>query len=169
MGGIGSAKTSGNYAASLLPGRKAREAGCDQVLFLDAKERRYLEELGGMNVFCRMGNTLVTPPLTGSILRGITRDSILRLAPDLGYRIEERMISVEEVRDRVSDGTLDEMFAVGTAAVVTAIGSLRDRSEEVVVGDGEVGKAARELYDQLTGIQWGRVEDPYGWTKVLEA
>ena len=169
VGGIGSAKTSGNYAASLLPGRKAMEAGCNQVLFLDAKERRYLEELGGMNVFCRMGDALVTPPLTGSILPGITRDSILRLAPDLGYRVEERMISIEEVRDRIADDTLSEMFAVGTAAVVTAIGALRDRGEEVVIGDGDVGEAARKLYDRLTGIQYGRVEDTYGWTRIVEA
>ena len=169
IGGIGAAKTSGNYAASLLPGRRAIESGCNQVLFLDARERRYLEELGGMNIFCRIGETLVTPPLTGSILPGVTRDSILKLAPDHGFEVEERMISIEEVRDRISDHTLDEMFAVGTAAVVTAIGSLLDRDERVIVGDGGVGEAARTLYDRLSGIQRGREPDPHGWVHVVAA
>ncbi len=163
VGGIGFAKTSGNYAASLLPGEIAKKKGCSQVLYLDAKELRYIEELGGMNVFCRFDDTLATSPLTGSILPGVTRDSILTLAPDLGYKVEERPISIDEIKEGARTGKLKEMFAVGTAAVVTAIGSLLVEDEEIVIGDGDVGEAARRLYDHLTGIQFGRIPDKYGW------
>lgn len=168
VGGIGFAKTAGNYAASLLPGRIAAEKGCSQVLYLDARERRYIEELGGMNVMCRFGGRLVTPPLTGSILPGVTRDSILRLAPDFGYEVEERPIAIDEIVDGAKSGELEEMFAVGTAAVVTSIGELLVEDEPVRIADGGVGKTARELYDRLTAIQYGRAEDPYGWTRIVE-
>jgi branched-chain amino acid aminotransferase len=168
-GGIGFAKTAGNYAASLLPGKIAAEKGCSQVLYLDAKEHKYIEELGGMNVFCRFGKTLATSPLTGSILPGVTRRSILEMAPDLGYEVEERPISIDEIKQKAGSGELDEMFAVGTAAVVTAIGSLLYQDEDIVIGDGGVGSTATELYDALTGIQFGKSEDRYGWTRVVEA
>ncbi len=168
VGGIGFAKTSGNYAASLLPGRLAAEKGCSQVLYLDARERRYIEELGGMNVFCRFGGRLVTPPLGGSILPGVTRDSILRLAPDLGYEVEERPIAIDEIVEGARSGELGEMFAVGTAAVVTAIGELLVEDEPVRIADGGVGETARQLYGALTDIQYGRAEDPYGWTRIVE-
>ncbi|GAB4369259.1 MAG: branched-chain amino acid aminotransferase [Acidobacteriota bacterium] len=168
VGGIGFAKTAGNYAASLLPGRIAAEKGCSQVLYLDARERRYIEELGGMNVFCRFGGRLVTPPLTGSILPGVTRDSILRLAPDLGYEVEERPIAIDEIVDGARSGELGEMFAVGTAAVVTAIGELVVEDEPVRIGDGGVGETATQLYRKLTDIQYGRGPDPYGWTRIVE-
>ncbi|MDQ7006635.1 MAG: branched-chain amino acid aminotransferase [Acidobacteriota bacterium] len=168
VGGIGFAKTSGNYAASLLAGEIARRKGCSQVLYLDAREGRYIEELGGMNVFCRFGDTLATSPLTGSILPGVTRDSILRLAPDFGLKTEERPISIGEIKERAADGSLNEVFAVGTAAVVTAIGSLLYEDEEIVIGDGGVGEMAQKLYDRLTGIQYGRLEDPYGWIRFID-
>lgn len=167
MGGIGFAKTAGNYAASLLPGVIAREKGCSQVLYLDSRELRYIEELGGMNVFCRFGKTLSTSPLTGTILPGVTRDSILRLGPKMGFEVEERPIAIDEVVAGAREGRLEEMFAVGTAAVVTAIGSLLVEDEDVVIGDGGVGQAARDLYERLSGIQFGREKDPFGWTRVV--
>ncbi len=167
VGGIGFAKTSGNYAASLLPGKIAKEKGCAQVLYLDAKEFKYIEELGGMNVMCLFGKTLATPALDGSILPGVTRDSILTLAREMGYEVEERRISVDEIREGVRTGALNEMFAVGTAAVVTSIGTLLIEEEEVVIGDGGVGEAARSFYERLTGIQFGRLPDPFGWTRIV--
>jgi branched-chain amino acid aminotransferase len=167
-GGIGFAKTAGNYAASLLPGKIAVDKGCSQVLYLDAKEHRYIEELGGMNVFCKFGNTLATSPLTGSILPGVTRRSILELAPELGYEVEERPITIDEIKDKAASGELEEMFAVGTAAVVTAIGSLLYEDEDIVIQDGGVGKTAKHLYDTLTDIQFGRAQDVHGWTRIVE-
>ena len=167
VGGIGYAKTAGNYAASLLPGQIAKEKGCAQVLYLDAKEFKYIEELGGMNVMCLFGDTLATPPLDGSILPGVTRDSIMTLAREMGLRVEERPISVDEIRKGASSGELKEMFAVGTAAVVTAIGTLLIEDEEVVIGDGGAGATAQALYDKLTGIQFGRLPDEHGWTRIV--
>lgn len=167
VGGIGAAKTSGNYAASLLPGRVAAEKNCSQVLYLDAREHRYLEELGGMNVFCLFGDTLATPPLTGSILPGVTRLSILEMAGDLGYRVEERPIAIEEVVTGAKSGALAEMFAVGTAAVVTPIGEVLVEDEPVVIGDGQAGHNAQKLYDAITSIQFGRVADRYKWTRIV--
>lgn len=168
VGGIGFAKTSGNYAASLLPGEIAKKKGCSQVLYLDAREGKYIEELGGMNVFCRIGETLATSPLTGSILPGVTRDSILRLASEFGLETEQRPISIGEIKERIADGSMQEVFAVGTAAVVTAIGSLLYEDEEIIVGDGGVGEMAQKLYDRLTGIQYGRQPDPFGWVRFID-
>jgi len=170
VGGIGFAKTSGNYAASLLPGSIAKENDCSQVLYLDAKEQRYIEELGGMNVYCQFENRLVTSPLTGSILPGVTRDSIRHLAPELGLEVDERPVSIEEIEEGVNSGSLKEMFAVGTAAVVTAIGELRiEGYGDLVVGDGGVGRTAESLYDRLTGIQFGREPDSHGWTRKVRS
>ncbi len=168
VGGIGFAKTSGNYAASLLAGQLAKEKGCSQVLYLDAKENKYIEELGGMNVFCRFGDTLATSPLTGSILPGVTRDSILQLAPEFGLKVEERNISIGEIKECAADGTLHEIFAVGTAAVVTAIGSLLYEDEEIQIGDGGVGRQAHRLYDCLTDIQYGRKAETRGWVRFVD-
>ncbi len=169
VGGIGFAKTSGNYAASLLPGEIAKKKGCSQVLYLDAREGTYLEELGGMNVYCRFEDTLATSPLTGSILPGVTRNSIMTLADEFGLSVEERPISIGEVKERAADGSLKEMFAVGTAAVVTAMGSLVYEDEEIVVGDGGVGETSKKLYEKLTGIQYGRVADDHGWVRFVES
>lgn len=170
VGGIGFAKTAGNYAASLYPGNIAKANGCSQVLYLDAKEHRYIEELGGMNVYCRFEDTLATSPLTGSILPGVTRDSIRALAPEMGLKVEERRVPLDEIQQRAADGSLKEMFAVGTAAVVTAIGSLVVEGEgEVTIGGGGVGEVSRSLYDKITGIQYGREPDPHGWVRKVPA
>ncbi len=167
VGGIGFAKTSGNYAASLLAGKIAAEKGCSQVLYLDAKENKFIEELGGMNVFCRFGKTIATSPLTGSILPGVTRNSIMTLAPEFGLAVEERNISIGEIKERAADGSLSEVFAVGTAAVVTAIGSLLYEDEEITIGDGGIGDVSQQLYDRLTGIQYGRLADAHKWVRFV--
>jgi branched-chain amino acid aminotransferase len=172
VGGIGFAKSAGNYAASLLPGKIAYDKGCDQVLFLDAKEHRYLEELGGMNVFCVIDGTLVTPALSGSILSGVTRRSILELAPKLGVKTQERPIAIDEVLHGLTTGRVTEVFAVGTAAVVTAIGELvvrgdgvRDRT--IRVASGTVGPLAERLYTELCGLHCGEIKDDFGWVQVV--
>jgi branched-chain amino acid aminotransferase len=165
-GGTGAAKCGGNYAASLVAQAEAIEAGCDQVVFLDAVERRFIDELGGMNVFFVYDdNTLVTPPLTGTILPGITRDAILTLAAAAGHRIEERPISFADWQADAASGRLREAFACGTAAVITPIGQVRFPDGEFLVGGGEPGRSTMALRQQLVDIQRGRVEDPYGWVQ----
>ena len=167
VGSIGFAKSAGNYAASLLPGKTAHDKGCDQVLFLDAKEHRYLEELGGMNVFCVRDGVLLTPPLSGSILPGVTRASILELAPRLGMKAEERPIAIDELLADLGSGRVSEMFAVGTAAVVTSIGSLVVKDRTVQVTGDRVGPVAHRLYDHLSGLHRGEVNDELGWMQVI--
>lgn len=168
-GGTGAAKTGGNYAASLLPQAEAAEHGCAQVLFLDSIERRYLEELGGMNiVLVRRDNTLVTPD-SDSILEGITRDSVLALARDRGYRVEQRPVTLDEWRDGVASGDIVEAFACGTAAVITPIGEIKSADDRGIVMPGVEDSLAMSLRDELTGIQYGRVEDRHGWLHRLDA
>ncbi len=164
-GGTGAAKCGGNYAASLLPQQKAQEQGCSQVLFLDPVEGRYLEELGGMNVFLVYGktNTLVTPALSGSILEGITRESILQLARDRGMNVEERQVSIDEWKDGVSSGQITEVFACGTAAVVTPIGQLKGEGFSVGDINAPAGEVTMSLRKELTDIQYGRLPDRHGW------
>lgn len=164
-GGTGAAKCGGNYATSLVAQAEAVENGCDQVVFLDAVERRYVDELGGMNVFFVYGDTLVTPPLTGTILPGITRDSIITLARDRGLSVEERPVAFEDWRSDAQNGRLDEVFACGTAAVLTPIGVVRDPSGEFTIGDGGTGPLTVSLRQSLVDIQRGRVPDPYGWVR----
>jgi len=163
-GGTGAAKCGGNYASSLLPQQEAAAQGCSQVLFLDPVEGKYLEELGGMNVFLvyRDGR-LVTPALSGSILEGITRSSILQLARDRGMQVEERKVSLDEWQAGAASGEITEAFACGTAAVVTPIGELK--GEGVSIGDihAPVGPVTLALREELTGIQYGRVPDRHGW------
>ncbi len=166
-GGVGEAKTGGNYAASLLAGQEAKQKGYSQVLWLDAIERKYVEEVGAMNMFFVFGRALVTSPLTGSILRGVTRDSVLTLAPELGYTGEERMLSIDEVVQGAEDGTLTEVFGAGTAASISPVGTLEYRGTVYKVGDGGVGPVSRALYDELTGIQYGEKSDRFGWTRVI--
>lgn len=166
-GGMGDAKTAGNYAASLLPARLAAERGYHQVLYLDAAEKRYVEELGGMNLFIRSGNTLSTPPLTGTILPGITRDSLISLAGDHGYEVEERPIAIDDLVAKIDAGQVDEIFACGTAAVATPIGVIGHQGLDHKVGDGRAGEATRTLFKALTDIQFGRGADPRGWTRVV--
>ena len=163
-GGTGAAKCGGNYAASLLPQQQAQAQGCSQVLFLDPVEGKYLEELGGMNVFMVMRDgSLVTPALSGSILEGITRESILQLARDRGMQVVERKVSLEELKQGISSGEISEVFACGTAAVVTPIGQLK--GEDFCVGslDGEPGEVTMALRKELTDIQYGRIPDRHNW------
>jgi branched-chain amino acid aminotransferase len=163
-GGTGAAKCGGNYAASLIAQAEAIEHGCDQVVFLDAVERRYVDELGGMNVFYVFDDgTISTPPLTGAILPGITRASVLKLGADLGYQVREQPYSFAQWRADATGGRLREAFACGTAAVITPIGTVRSVDGEFVVADGGTGPVTTRLRSALVDIQRGRVKDPYGW------
>jgi len=167
-GGTGAAKTGGNYAAGLLAQADAREEGYNGVLWLDAKGRRDIEEIGAMNMMVVIEDKIVTAPLTGSILPGITRESILKLAPTLGLEVEERKVSIEEVIERVRDGSLSEAFGAGTAAVITPIGTLGYKGSKLSITGDKVGPVANLLYESLTNIQFGRAADPYGWMTVLD-
>lgn len=170
-GGTGEAKFAGNYAASLVAQAQAIEQGCDQVVWLDALERRYIEEMGGMNLFFVFGSgsdaRLVTPTLSGSLLPGITRDSLLTLATEAGYTVEERKISVDEWEKKNESGEITEVFACGTAAVITPVGRVRSADHEFTVGDGEPGEVSMALRNTLTGIQRGTFEDTHGWMTKL--
>jgi len=166
-GGTGSAKAGGNYAASLLAGRKAKERGFEQVLWLDGIHRRYVEEVGAMNIFFVVDGRLVTPPLTDSFLAGVTRDSVLALAPTLGLEVDESPVAIEDLLRDLRSGRASEAFGTGTAAVVSPVGALGYRDETIKVGDGGVGPVTRRLYDTLTGIQYGRLPDPFGWMRRI--
>jgi len=167
-GGTGAAKCGGNYAASLLPQQKAYAQGCSQVLFLDPVEGKYIEELGGMNVFLVYKNgTLVTPALSGSILEGITRESILQLARDRGLKVEERKISIDEWKQGVTSGEISEVFACGTAAVITPIGELKGEGFSVGDINAPAGEVTMSLRKELTDIQYGRLPDRHGWLVQL--
>ena len=167
-GGTGAAKCGGNYAAGLSAQAEAIENGCDQVVYLDAVERRYVDELGGMNVFFVLDDgSLVTPPLTGTILPGITRDSVIRLAERAGHPVAERPISMDEWREGAASGAIREAFACGTAAVITPIGTVKNPDGEFTVADGGSGELTMSLRKQLVDIQRGRAEDPYGWVQKL--
>jgi branched-chain amino acid aminotransferase len=167
VGGVGDAKTGGNYAASLMAGAKAEAKGFSQVLWLDAKEKRYVEEVGSMNIFFVFGNKLVTPSLGGSILPGITRASVIELAKNLGYPVEERQISIDEVVNGLENGTLTEAFGSGTAAVISPVGSLQYKGQDHLVGNNLVGKITQELYTKLVDIQYGKTKDSFGWVKEI--
>ena len=162
-GGTGAAKTMGNYAASLMAGTKAVAVGYSQVLWLDALNHKYLEEVGTMNVFVKFDDELVTPPLSGSILAGITRDSVLTLTKDMGHQVRERPVSIDEILEGIASGKVQEMFGCGTAAIIAPIGSLWYERKEYTVSNGKTGELTQTLFDQLTGIQSGEREDPYGW------
>jgi branched-chain amino acid aminotransferase len=162
-GGTGFAKCGGNYAAAFVAQRQAVENGCDQVVWLDAHEHRYVEEMGGMNLFFVFGNKLVTPSLTGTLLPGVTRDSILTLAADLGLDAEERLISTEEWQAGCQSGELTEVFACGTAAVVTPVGSVKGTDRAWTVGTGEPGEVTMRIREELVGIQYGSRPDPHNW------
>ena len=163
-GGTGAAKCGGNYAASLLPQQEAYENGCPQVLFLDSQEGKYIEELGGMNVFLVLKDgTLVTPELTGSILEGVTRKSIIQLARDRGHQVQERKVTIDEWRDGIASGEVAEAFACGTAAVVTPIAALKGRGFMAGDENAPAGKLTMSLRQELTDIQAGRLPDRHGW------
>ncbi len=168
-GGVGEAKTGGNYAASLFLGEEVATRGFTQVLWLDAIEGRYIEEVGAMNIcFVRRDGSLVTPALTGSILAGITRDSLLKLAPTLGHPISEERLDVDEVLAGIDSGAITEVFGCGTAAVISPVGRLSFKGREYIVNDNKAGPVAQRLYRELTAIQYGQVEDPFGWTIPVE-
>jgi branched-chain amino acid aminotransferase len=166
-GGVGEAKTAGNYAASLMASEKAKELGFTQVLWLDAAERRYIEEVGTMNIFFLLEDALVTPELSGSILPGITRDSVLRLARGWGLRVEERPITINEVLEKVKNKALKECFGTGTAAVISPVGDLYYKGENYSINGGKTGDLAQRLFDEITGLQYGERKDAYGWMDII--
>ena len=166
-GGTGTAKTGGNYAASLRAGNIAEQKGYSQVLWLDGIHRKYIEEVGAMNVMFKINGKIVTPDLNGSILDGITRKSCIQLLKDWGYEVEERRISADELFDAAKSGELEEAWGCGTAAVVSPIGELAKGDEKAILSGGKIGAVTQKLYDTLTGIQWGRVEDPHNWIMKL--
>ncbi|MEE1143844.1 MAG: branched-chain amino acid aminotransferase [Acutalibacteraceae bacterium] len=167
-GGTGYAKCGGNYAASNRAGEKAEQKGYSQVLWLDGVHRKYIEEVGAMNVMFKIDGEIVTPMLTGSILPGITRKSCLELLSDEGYKVSERLISVEELEEALKAGKLEEAWGCGTAAVVSPIGELCYKDEVFVINGGKIGEVTQHLYDTLTGIQWGKIEDKYGWIREVK-
>jgi branched-chain amino acid aminotransferase len=172
-GGTGEAKCAGNYAATVAPQAQAAEEGCDQVVWLDAAEHRYVEEMGGMNLFFVYGSgpsaRILTPALTGSLLAGVTRDSLLIMAKDLGYIAEEGRISTDEWQAGNASGEITEVFACGTAAVITPVGTVKSATASWTVGDGEPGPVATELRAALLDLQTGVAPDPHGWMHTLVA
>lgn len=166
-GGLGFAKTAANYAASLKAGEIAHQNGYAQVLWLDGVELKYVEEVGSMNIMFVLDGKIVTPALNGSILSGITRKSILQLAADDGFEVEERRIAIEEVVRAAEEGRLQEAFGTGTAAVVSPVGELCWNGKKIILSGGKIGPVTQRLYDELTGIQWGREEDRFGWVLKL--
>lgn len=167
-GGIGEAKTGGNYAASLFAAEEVSKLGYSQVLWLDAVEGKYIEEVGAMNIFfVYEGKSIVTPMLSGSILPGITRDSILKLAPRLGYEVSEQQLDIEEILADIDNGKITEVFGCGTATVVSPIGKLGFKGSEHIINNNQTGTVSKHLYDELTGIQYGTREDLFGWVQVI--
>ena len=169
VGGVGEAKTGGNYAASLYISEKVAKQGYTQVLWLDAIEGRYIEEVGAMNIcFVYEGKRIVTPALSGSILPGITRDSILTLAPTLGYNITEERLDIKQILSDIESGKITEVFGCGTAAVISPVGQFSFDDKDYVINNNQSGPVSKHLYDQLTGIQYGTVEDQFGWTQTID-
>ncbi len=162
-GGLGEAKTGANYAASILAAKEAKAEGFDQVLWLDAEHRRFVEEVGTMNIFFVFRGELVTPPLSGSILPGVTRDSVIALAREWKIPVAERPVEIDEVIRGAADGTLSEAFGTGTAAVVSPVGSFSFRGREARIGNSGVGELSRKFYEEITGIQYGEIEDRHRW------
>ncbi len=167
-GGMGMAKTGGNYAASLKAQMKAKKNGYTQVLWLDGVERRYIEEVGTMNVFFKINGEVITPALQGSILAGVTRDSVIDLLKSWNVPVVERPITIDEVYEANKKGELEEMFGTGTAAVISPVGKLSWNGDEILINNNEIGKLSQKIYDSITGIQTGHIEDVFGWTiKVI--
>ncbi len=166
-GGTGYAKCGGNYAASTRAGERAMKKGYSQVLWLDGVERKYVEEVGAMNVMFKINGEIVTPALTGSILPGITRKSCIEVLKSLGYKVTERLVSLDELIEALEKGTLEEAWGCGTAAVVSPIGKLAYGEKEYTVSGGRIGPITQKLYDLLTGVQWGKTDDPFGWVYPL--
>ena len=167
-GGLGAVKTAANYAASLLAEREAHEAGFTQVLWLDAAERKYAEEVGSMNILFKIDGTVVTPALGDTTLAGITRDSVIELLKSWDCPVEERKISIEEVVQAHDEGKLDEVFGAGTAAVISPVGLLNHKGKDYQVGGGTTGPIAQRLFDELTAIQYGIKPDPFNWIRQVK-
>ncbi len=167
-GGTGYAKCGGNYAASMRAGEKAAKKGFSQVLWLDGVERKYIEEVGAMNVMFKIDGEIVTPMLSGSILPGITTKSCIKVLKKEGYKVSERLLSIDELGKALQDGKLEEAWGCGTAAVVSPIGELEYKNQRFVINNGEIGSVTQKLYDTLTGIQWGKIEDTFGWTYKID-
>ena len=167
-GGIGYAKTAGNYAASLYPGGLARDEGYAQVLWLDGVEHRYVEEVGAMNIFFRFGDTVVTPDLQGTILPGITRDSVITLLREAGVSVEERRVSMDELVDGIASKRLSEAFGAGTAAIIAPVGRIAYKDQVLAINDERAGETTRSLFDQITRIQLGETNDEHGWNRVID-
>jgi branched-chain amino acid aminotransferase len=163
-GGVGGAKTGVNYAASLYAAEEAKHAGFTQVLWLDGRERKYIDEVGTMNIMLKIGDEVVTPPLSGTILAGVTRDSALTLMRDWGLRVAERPVTIDEVAVAARKGTLEEVWGTGTAAVISPVGELAYKGERLVINGGRIGALTQKLYDAIVGIQYGTAPDPRGWT-----
>lgn len=168
VGGVGFAKTGGNYGASLLAQEEAKKKGYSQVLWLDSKEHKYIEEVGTMNVFFVIDGVMVTPELSGSILPGVTRDSVITIAKSMGIEVVERKITIDELIEASKDGSLSEAFGTGTAAVISPIGELSYKDTSIIINDHSIGKWARNMYDMITGIQTGQIEDTFGYKVVIE-
>ncbi len=169
VGGVGEAKTGGNYAASLFISEDVAKKGYTQVLWLDAVEGRYVEEVGAMNIcFVYEGKRIVTPALSGSILAGITRDSVLQLAPTLGYEISEERLDINQILADIKSGLITEVFGCGTAAVISPVGQFAFKGEDYVINNNQSGDVSKHLYDELTGIQYGIKDDPFGWTQKVQ-
>ena len=167
-GGTGEAKCGGNYAASNRAGERAAQQGYSQVLWLDGVDRKYIEEVGAMNVMFKIAGEIVTPALVGSILPGITRKSCLELLRKEGYKVSERLLSIDELEAAMENGTLEEAWGCGTAAVISPIGELAYKGKKFSVCGGKIGEVTQHLYDTLTGIQWGKIEDTFGWTYPIK-
>jgi branched-chain amino acid aminotransferase len=166
-GGLGEAKTSANYAASLYAAEEAKHEGFTQVLWLDGVHRKYIEEVGTMNIMLMIGDEVITPPLAGTILAGVTRDSVLALLRQWGLRVSERPVTIDEVVGAAGQGTLREVFGTGTAAVISPVGELAYKGQRIVVGGGGIGPLTQKLYDTIVGIQYGTAPDPHGWTVTV--
>jgi branched-chain amino acid aminotransferase len=162
-GGLGAAKTPANYAATLLPAEEAKKKGFTQVLWLDGIEQKYVEEVGTMNLFFLIGDELITPPLEGTILPGVTRDSVIHLARDWGIKTSERRLSIDEVFTASKQGRLKDVFGSGTAAVISPVGEIHHEGQRIVVNNNKIGALAQRLYDEITGIQYGEKPDKFGW------
>lgn len=167
VGGTGFAKTGGNYAASLLAAEIAHDKGFAQVLWLDGKEKKYVEEVGSMNIFFKIRGELITSPLTGSILPGITRDSVIKLSESFGVKVREERLAIAEVFEENKTGGLEEVFGTGTAAVISPVGGMTWEDKSIVISGGNMGELTSRLYNTLTGMQYGKVEDSFGWTKTI--
>ncbi|MBI2217453.1 MAG: branched-chain amino acid aminotransferase [Candidatus Rokubacteria bacterium] len=166
-GGLGEAKASANYAASLYPQEDAKHGGFTQVLYLDGVHRKYIEEVGTMNLMLRIGDEVITPPLAGSILPGVTRDSVLALLREWGIPASERQVSIDEIVEAAGKGTLEEVFGTGTAAVISPVGELFYKDQHIVVNEGRIGELTQRLYDAIVAVQYGTAPDTRGWTVVV--